>query len=70
VMFGPAFLEAYHIETNIAQYPRVILSRKTYEDFRSMRPGVVYPQVLLADDGPPYLHIFCAPLTAHRAFRF
>jgi hypothetical protein len=30
VMFGPAFLEAYHIEASITKYPRIVLSRETY----------------------------------------
>jgi hypothetical protein len=58
VMFGPAFLETYRLETTIAVYPRIVLSRSAYEHFRAMLPGLQYPQVLLADDGPPYLHIF------------
>ncbi len=55
-MFGPAFLDAYHIETTIAKYPRVILSRETYGDFQTMS-GLTFPQVLLGEDGPPYLHV-------------
>lgn len=55
VMFGPAFLEAYHIETSIAKYPRVVLSREVYEDYQSDEER--FPQILLAEDGPPYLHV-------------
>ena len=58
VMFGPAFLVAYNIETNIARYPRVVLSREVYQDFRRLKPSLTFPQILLADDGPPYLHVF------------
>jgi hypothetical protein len=61
VMFGPAFLEAYHIETTIAKYPRVVLSRETYQNFQKQRGAVVAnPRILLSEDGPPHLHIFAA----------
>jgi hypothetical protein len=58
IMFGPALLDAYSIETNIAKFPRVILSRDVYRDFQDIASGHQIPQVLLAEDGPPYLHIF------------
>jgi hypothetical protein len=58
VMFGPAFLVAYNTESHIAKYPRVVLSREVYQDFRRLIPSLKFPQVLLADDGPPYLHVF------------
>jgi hypothetical protein len=61
IIFGPALLDAYRIETNIAKFPRVVLSREVYADFRQLASGLKVPQVLLAEDGPPYLHIF-APL--------
>jgi hypothetical protein len=57
VMFGPAFLVAYNIETTIAKYPRVLLSREVYQDFRRLTPSLTFPRLLLADDGPPYLHV-------------
>src|SRR5712672_2824370 len=47
VMFGPAFLEAYHIETTIAKYPQVVLSRETYQNFQEQRGAVVAnPRIL------------------------
>jgi hypothetical protein len=59
VMFGPAFLEAYRIENMVAKYPRIILSKETYEDRKAVRSGVQKePSVLLDEDGPPYLHVF------------
>jgi hypothetical protein len=58
VIFGPAFLDAYDIEENIAKYPRVILSREVYREFQKIASSMRIPQVLLAEDGPPYLHIF------------
>ena len=43
---------------NIAKFPRVVLSREVYEDFQKIAGGMKYPQVILAEDGPPYLHVF------------
>jgi signal transduction histidine kinase len=57
IMFGPAFLKAYRIENNIAEFPRIILSSEVYDDFRRLQPGLRNPSYILADDGPPYLHI-------------
>lgn len=57
VMFGPAFLEAYRIEHEIAKYPRIILSPGTYADLAPMKLGLRDPSYILDNDGPPYLHI-------------
>ena len=37
VMFGPALLDAYGLETNVAMYPRIVLSREVHRD-RADRP--------------------------------
>ena len=52
VMFGPAFIEAYRIEKTFAKYPRVVLSKQTYEDHKASK----LPQgsVGLSEDGPPF----------------
>jgi hypothetical protein len=60
VMFGPAFLEAYRIESTIANYPRVVLSRDVYADFNRMQARLrpLSPRVRLADDGPAFVNMF------------
>jgi hypothetical protein len=58
VIFGPALLDAYSSEVNIAKFPRIVISREVYEDFQKIAGGMKLPQVLLAEDGPPYLHVF------------
>jgi hypothetical protein len=58
IIFGPALLDAYNSEVNIAKFPRVVLMRKVYEDFQKIAGSMKHPQVLLAEDGPPYLHVF------------
>jgi hypothetical protein len=59
IMFGPAFLEAYGIESTIANYPRVVLSRDVYRDYQAMvkRDEVTEERVLLADDGPAFVNV-------------
>ena len=57
IMFGPAFLEAYSIESRTANYPRIVLSREVHEDFRRIEGAMKYPQIRLDNDGPPFLHV-------------
>lgn len=57
IMFGPAFLRAYDIEGRVAKYPRVILSPEVHEDVKGIK-SARNPVFLLADDGPPFLHVF------------
>jgi hypothetical protein len=38
--------------------PVSFLSREVYQDFQKTASGLKIPQVLLAEDGPPYLHVF------------
>jgi hypothetical protein len=57
IMFGPAFLEAYGIESKIAKYPRILLSREVHQDFKKCEGGL-WPQIRFAEDGPPFLHVF------------
>jgi hypothetical protein len=60
VMFGPAFLDAYHIEQTIAKYPRILPSRVVCEDFLAIEPlndGEPWPALTMDDDGPPYLDV-------------
>jgi len=58
IMFGPAFLEAYCIERELARYPRIVLSREAHQDFKRIEGGLKFPQILFDDDGPPFLHVF------------
>jgi hypothetical protein len=57
VMFGPAFLDAYRIEHEIAKFPRIILSEDVFKELNEMNSGLREPSFILADDGPPYLDI-------------
>jgi hypothetical protein len=57
VMFGPAFLNAYRLESEVARYPRVILSREVFQDVKALQPELSRPRFRLADDGPPFLDV-------------
>ena len=56
-MFGPAFIEAYQIEKTHAKYPRVLLSKDAYEDWKTSEPNF-WRTVRLTEDGPPCVYIF------------
>jgi hypothetical protein len=63
VVFGPALLDAYALESTIAKFPRILIDRKAHVDFNriicfdALRSGR-NAKVQLAIDGPPFLHIF------------
>lgn len=52
VMFGPAFLDAYRLESTIAKYPRIVLGREVHLAAQKIRNRIRF-----ADDGPPYIHV-------------
>jgi hypothetical protein len=56
-MFGPAFLDAYRIESTIAKFPRVVLSREVHQDLRQIDEDPFHNEVIRDEDGPPYLHV-------------
>jgi hypothetical protein len=62
VVFGPAFLDAYRIESTIAEFPRVVLSSEVYKDAlgfikKEDRFGRLKSLIKLADDGPAFVHV-------------
>lgn len=69
LIFGPAFNQAYRLESELADYPRIILSRQVRLDHQAMladaagqRPALVEVArslVQVFDDGPAGLDIFC-----------
>lgn len=66
VVFGPAFLNAYDSERNVAKYPRIIVDRGTHEDFLDLPNAqlnevferFIRPDLRHADDGPVFVDIF------------
>jgi hypothetical protein len=63
VVFGPALIEAYRLESQIAKFPRIILDRYARADFKQNKIGdgvdpLIRPEIQLDNDGPPFLDIF------------
>jgi hypothetical protein len=62
-VFGPAFLRAYDLERNIAEFPRIVVDQLTHEDFEA-NPSpesfdkFIQPVLRHADDGPVYVDVF------------
>jgi len=63
IVFGPALVHAYHLEQNVAVYPRIVVSRQVYEDAemyaQSDHIAKVYydSRLIRGDDGPAFLHV-------------
>ena len=63
VVFGPAMLEAYRLESSISRYPRILVDRLTHADYRDSSfqdLGSEYqkcPTLRFDDDGPPFVDI-------------
>lgn len=58
MVFGQALVDAYHLESNIARYPRIMISRNVVQDAQDA--GTHYnlaSHILQAEDGPHYLHV-------------
>src|SRR5947207_13388238 len=60
VVFGPAMLEAYRLESSISRFPRVLVDEGTHLDYRSLTfaqygKALQAPKLQLSDDGPPFV---------------
>jgi hypothetical protein len=63
IVFGPALLDAYALESTLATFPRILIERSVHVDFQRV---VNYDElgsarrekIKLSSDGPPFLHIF------------
>lgn len=64
MVFGDALVRAFELETNIARYPRVIISKEVMDDIGKMGSGFFAENknrfdafIEQADDGPFYVHV-------------
>jgi len=63
IVFGPALVDAHHLQQNVAVFPRVVLSRQVYVDaeqyaqLHSMWDTYFSSRLIRADDGPAFLHV-------------
>jgi hypothetical protein len=68
MVFGEALIRAYDFETEVARFPRIILTRAVYDDVIGFRAStsVKFPEALfrLASDGATYVNVL-EPLSAH-----
>lgn len=66
--FGEALIRAYDFETEVARFPRIILTRAVYDDVIGFRAStsVKFSEALfrLASDGATYVNVL-EPLSAH-----
>jgi hypothetical protein len=63
VVFGPALIEAYRLESQLAKFPRILVDRYAHLDFGQIKVGDevhahLRPSIQLDNDGPPFLDIF------------
>jgi hypothetical protein len=72
MVFGRGLVRAYQFETNIAVYPRVIITREVVDDFRSYDPEnkSFHHFFRRAEDGPMFLHVLRAIEMAMQPFEF
>jgi hypothetical protein len=63
VVFGPAFLEAYRLESNVASFPRVVLNKDVFEDVQKYREvddrwkEDFDADLRFSEDGPVHVHL-------------
>jgi hypothetical protein len=64
MVFGEALVRAYELESNLARYPRVMITRDVMADidrfckgFMSHRREEFAPYIEQADDGPHFVHV-------------
>lgn len=73
LVFGPAFVEAYHLESKVADYARIVLSREVRSEFCSLRKKHDFqrlsPLIKQCDDGPHCLDSF-AHIRKNSVFNF
>lgn len=64
LVFGPAFIEAYQLEQEVAEYPRVVLSKDVRQDVRHWQTNgggtiqAVKKLVARCEDGPMCIDLF------------
>jgi hypothetical protein len=60
MVFGEALVEAYRLENNVVNYPRVMVVRDVVQDAKDLWNEGYKEQLRQAEDGPYYLHVLRA----------
>ena len=59
ILFGPALIEAYELESKIALYPRIILSKSAVSLLKeNYKDQIIEQQICQSQDGVWYIHLF------------
>lgn len=58
MVFGEAFIKAFHIESKIARYPRIMVAKEVYDHgVASNLTSYFRTHLTQADDGPYFVHV-------------
>jgi len=58
MVFGEAFIKAYRIESSVARYPRVMVTKQVYDDaLGSNRKSYFQTHLAQSDDGPYFVDV-------------
>jgi hypothetical protein len=58
MVFGEALIQAYRMESEIARYPRILLTKDVVDGARGTNmPGYFNAHIRQAEDGPFYIHL-------------
>ncbi len=58
-VFGEALIRAYNLESKVAKYPRIMLTKQVYDDAKASNLAHYFKDhIRQADDGPFFLDVF------------
>jgi hypothetical protein len=57
MVFGLAFLDAYHLESEVVKFPRIMVRRNVIEEAKRSSGKMFNRRFRNAEDGPSYIHI-------------
>jgi len=57
MVFGEALVEAYHLESEVVRFPRVMVTRSVADDVRNVKGELYQKRIKQAEDGPHFLNV-------------
>ncbi len=64
MVFGEALIKAHQLESEVARYPRVMLTKAVVDDVMGYQQPIITQHITQGDDGPYFLHVL-RPLYDH-----